>query len=57
MKARDIMVPVTIYLKPDREIKDFIMMLRTHREQDRTSSSKSLPELAVASVHKLTVMD
>jgi hypothetical protein len=57
MKAREIMVPVTLYLKPDHEIKDFIMMLKTHREQDRTSSSKSLPVLAVASVHKLTVMD
>jgi hypothetical protein len=43
MKARDIMVPVTLYLKPEHEIKDFVMMLRTHREQDRTSSSKSLP--------------
>jgi len=45
MKARDIMVPVTLYLKPEHEIKDFVMMLRTHREQDRTSSSKSLPVL------------
>jgi CBS domain-containing protein len=39
------MVPVTIYLKPEHEIRDFVMMLRTHREQDRTSSSKSLPVL------------
>ncbi len=45
MKARDIMVPVTLYLKSDHEIKDFVMMLRTHREQDRASSSKSLPVL------------
>jgi CBS domain-containing protein len=45
MKAREIMVPVTLYLKPEQEIRDFVMMLRTHREQDRTSSSKSLPVL------------
>lgn len=45
MKARDIMVPVTLYLKPEHEIRDFVIMLRSHREQDRTSSSKSLPVL------------
>ncbi len=45
MKAHDIMVPVSLYLKPEHEIKDFVLMLRTHREQDRTSSSKSLPVL------------
>ncbi|HEY9161566.1 MAG TPA: CBS domain-containing protein [Desulfomonilia bacterium] len=45
MKARDIMVPVTLYLKPGQEIRDFVIMLRTHRGQDRTSSSKSLPVL------------
>lgn len=45
MKARDIMVPVTLFLKPEHEIRDFVMMLKSHREQDRTSSSKSLPVL------------
>jgi hypothetical protein len=56
MKARDIMVPVMLYLKPEHEIKDFVMILRTHREQDRTSSSKSLPGLAAASVQKSMVL-
>lgn len=45
MKARDLMVPVSLFLKPEHEIRDFVMMLRSHREQDRTSSSKSLPVL------------
>jgi CBS domain-containing protein len=39
------MVPVNLCLKRDSEIKDFIDLLRAHREQDRTSSSKSLPVL------------
>ncbi len=45
MKARDIMVPVTLFLRPGQEIRDFVVAIRSHREQDRISLSKSLPVL------------